>query len=72
MEIKTKYDIGQRVFYKGHYYVDEGTIVSINIKVGYKEDPIIISYCVNFIFFTYYSIKEEKLFPTKEELLKSL
>ena len=72
MDIKTKYDIGQRVFYKGHYYVDEGTIDSINIKVGYKEDPIIISYCVKFIFFTVHYINEKNLFLTKEELLKSL
>lgn len=74
MEITTKYEIGQRVFFMCDNHVCEGTIVSFRIGFGYWEGSTYpkVSYRVRNNFSSDYSIKEENLFLTKEELLKSL
>ena len=74
MDIKTKYEIGQRVFFMCDNRVCEGTIESFNIEFGYWEGSkyLKVSYCVRNKFSKDYSIKEGNLFLTKEELLKSL
>ena len=74
MEIKTKYDIGQRVFFMSDNRVCEGTIESFDIGFGYDNgtEYLDICYCVKTMFFTDFSVAEDKLFSTKEELLKSL
>ena len=71
MDIKTKYEIGQRVFFMSDNRVCEGTIEYFNIGFS-REKYMTISYCVKTMFFTDFSIAEDNLFLTKEELLKSL
>ena len=72
MDIKTKYDIGQSVFFMKDNKVETSAIRQIILDVWYNEDKNVkerISYCL----FSSSQIYEEKdLFPTKEELLKSL
>ena len=75
MEIKTKYEIGQRVFFMSDNRVCEGTIEYFDI--GFRQDisgekDMTISYCVKTMFFTDFSVAEDKLFLTKEELIESL
>ena len=75
MEIKTKYDIGQSVFFMSDNRVCQGVIESFNI--GFRqnisgEKYMTISYCVKTEFFTDFSVSEYKLFLTKEELIESL
>jgi hypothetical protein len=67
MTIKTKYDIGQEVWYKGHEEIFQDEISQIKVNID----------CLGEIHIDYELwgdvIKEEhQLFPTKEELLKSL
>ena len=74
MDIKTKYDIGHRVFFMSDNRVCEGTIEYFNIGFNQQisgEKYMTISYCVKTMFFTDFSVAEDKLFSTKEELLKS-
>ena len=74
MDIKTKYDLGQIVFFMSDNRVCEGTIESFDIGVGYDNGSkyLDIGYCVKNKFFTDIAINEKNLFLTKEELLKSL
>ena len=75
MEIKTKYDIGQSVFFMNDNRVYQGVIESFDIGFGQSisgKKYLTISYCVKTEFFTDLSVSEHKLFLTKEELLKSL
>ena len=74
MDIKTKYDIGQRVFFMSNKRVYEGTIEAFDIGVGYADGLkyLDIGYCVKNEHCTGFAINEENLFLTKEELLKSL
>ena len=72
MDIKTKYDIGQSVFFMDNNKVQEGTIDRIHIEVRYnggKDNKVRISYS---LFTTSKFYEDKELFPTKEELLKSL
>ena len=75
MEIKTKYDIGQRVFFMNDNRVCVGTIEWFDIGFSQRisgEKDMTISYCVKTMYFTDFSVAEDKLFPTKEELIESL
>ena len=80
MDIKTKYDIGQRVFFMSNNRVYEGIIKRIHIECQDEVDFVIspmgksvsVFYCVETPHFTDFSVAEYKLFPTKEDLLKSL
>ena len=72
MDIKTKYDLGQSVFYMDNNKVQEGKIDRIHIWVRYnggEDNKVRISYSL-FTTTKFYGDKE--LFLTKEELLKSL
>ena len=71
MDIKTKYEIGQRVFYMDNNKVKEGTIDRIHIDAQYNANynKVKISYR---LFTTAKFYEDNELFPTKEELLKSL
>lgn len=64
MTIETKYNIGQEVWvktYSGNVYC------SIITEIHIKQDGLIV------YSFPYFADRtEDKLFPTKEELLKSL
>ena len=71
MEIKTKYDPGQSVFHMDNNKVNESAIERISIEIRYKMDGITVKpFYRLFSKNTWY--EENELFPTKEELLKSL
>lgn len=63
MKIETKYDIGQEVWFMFQGKVQSGYIMSITIY----RDCVVYNMRANCL-----SFKESLLFPTKEELLKSL
>ena len=72
MDIKTKYDIGQSVFFMKDNKVETSAIRQITLDVWYNKDKNVkerISYC---LFSSSQFYEEKDLFPTKEELLKSL
>lgn len=72
MEIKTKYDLWQEVFFLHNNKVHSFQIDSISVRVialGGGEEEIEISYKLNGLT---NSFDESDLFATKEELLKSL
>lgn len=67
MTIETKYNIGDEVWYKGFEELFQDKISNIHINID----------CLHYTYMYYEffdgTIKEEcQLFPTKEELLKSL
>ena len=66
MKIETKYDIGQEVWYHIGSTIADGEILGIRISQG---NPIIYEVSV---MHTYCFMTEEDIFPTKEELIKSL
>lgn len=68
MKIETKYDIGQEVwfFYYGKIFKDIITH-RMTIAVGNQRDDVAIYRTRNFN-----NLTEYELFPTKEELIKSL
>ena len=80
MDFKTEYNLGQSVFFMSENRVYKGIIKGINIKCQDEVDFVIspmgenvsVSYCVETPHFTDVSVAEYKLFPTKEDLLKSL
>ena len=72
MEIKTKYDIGQRVFFMKDNKVETSAIRQIIIDVWYNRDKDIKERTSYGLFSTDRFYEEENLFLTKEELLKSL
>lgn len=74
MTIETKFDIGQEVWVKPTNYIAKGIIHAIDVSAR-MEYGIITRKCVSYdvridnCLFTFY---EHGIFPTKEELLKSL
>ena len=70
MTIETKYNIGDEVWFILGHKARQGKILEIVFnKVGYK----LIGYHYNVeIGLSHGSFNEPELFPTKEELLKSL
>ena len=76
MDIKTKYDIGQSVFYMDNNQVKESIInqilAEVRYRIGYKRKSI-IEVSVSYYLVDSNRLNEERyIFPTKEELLKSL
>ena len=76
MDIKTKYDLMQSVFYMDNNQVNESVInqilVEVRHRIGYKR-KFIIDMSVSYYLVDSNRLYEERyLFPTKEELLKSL
>ena len=76
MDIKTKYDLGQSVFYMNNNQVNESVInqifVEVRHRIGYKRNFIIDMSVSYFLVNSNLLYKERELFLTKEELLKSL
>ena len=72
MDIKIKYDLGQSVFYMNDNRVQNDSVHRILLEIDYDRDDNIRvkkGYYVS----DYAPMKREtELFPTKEELLKSL
>ena len=71
MDIKTKYDIGQSVFYMDSNRVKEDKIDRIHIDARYNAEDIKVRISYS-LFTTTKFYKDNELFLTKEELLKSL
>ena len=76
MDIKTKYDLGQSVFYLNNNQVKESVInqilVEVRHRIGYKRKFIIEMSASYYLVDSNLLYEEGKLFSTKEELLKSL
>lgn len=72
MTIKTKYNIGDRVWCNPFGAIQQAIIVASNVY--FDEFSKLICYTVKIIDEEerYYRLIERELFPTKEELLKSL
>ena len=66
MNIKTKYNIGDEVWFIFNYKPTQGKILGLTIY-----SPTYYFYTVS-ILHTSGTMNEKDLFPTKEELLKSL
>lgn len=71
MKIETKYDIGQEVFTHLRGLAEKGIVKSIHIRV-YRDKRVDIMYNIYSVTGGYSQKYENELFPTKEELLKSL
>ena len=66
MTIETKYNIGDEVWFMFNHKPTQGKILGLTVY-----SPTYYFYIVS-ILYTSGTIYEESLFPTKEELLKSL
>lgn len=69
MEIKTRYNIGDEVWWIKDNQIKSGIIDFILFKAT-PTQPFYLGYSVHDE--DYAGFKEHELFPTKEELLKSL
>ena len=74
MTIETKYNVGDEVWFASGGKEMEGYIeyLRINYECGRREECKVESYTVRGYNDILYVIYAENLFPTKEELLKSL
>ena len=70
MTIETKYNIGDEVWFQTLGVNYKAEIINIRVDVFSNKEPIIhyILHSNGYL----YERHEEELFPTKEELLKSL
>ena len=71
MKIETKYDIGHEVWCLLDHSLAQGKISKISIDVDGHGEYIDVSYFVKSVMVNGW-ICEKYIFPTKEELLKSL
>ena len=76
MDIKTKYELRQSVFYMNNNQVKESVInqilAEVRYRIGYKRKVYIDMSVSYYLLDSNLLYEEGKLFPTKEELLKSL
>ena len=72
MDIKTKYDLGQSVFFMKDNKVATSAIKQISPDVWYNKDNEIRMRIRYYLFSGDHDYEEDNLFLTKEELLKSL
>ena len=70
MKIETKYDIGQEVWFRSLEYNKRATIYGI-AAIIFSDNDLSIRYDLS-RHGNFYEKSEHELFPTKEELLKSL
>lgn len=71
MEIKTKYNIGDEVWISHKSRIHNGIVDFISIDVT-KENTMTVYYHIDEANGISCTFEEQQLFPTKEELLKSL
>ena len=71
MKIETKYDIGHEVWCLLDHSLAQGKISKISIDVDGNGEYIDVSYFVKSVMVNGW-ICEKYIFPTKEELIKSL
>lgn len=70
MEIRTKYNIGDEVWFQTLGINYKAKVMEIRMRI-FSDNDIIINYSLERSGY-YYERNEDDLFPTKEELLKSL
>lgn len=71
MTIETKYNVGDEVWFMDDNKPTKGIVVKLDIDVSRKGDWYIEHYKVEAKGFIHFKVGQS-LFPTKEELLKSL
>ena len=69
MTIETKYNIGDEVWFQDHEQPLSREIVGIETEIYAKKSLVKYVFCEDGFA---YEIYEQDLFPTKEELIKSL
>ena len=69
MTIGTKYNIGDEVWFRTLKFNKKAKVIGVTINL--REDGVIIEYGLERKGY-YYQRRESDLFPTKEELIKSL
>jgi hypothetical protein len=69
MTIETKYNIGDEVWFRTLKFNVKARVIGVTINL--REDGVIMEYGLERKGY-YYQKREIDLFPTKEELLKSL
>ena len=67
MEIKTKYNLGDKVWWKNSVRTHKGVVTSVNFRNDRSCPQGVIYYEIDGHLTEFY---EENLFPTEEELLK--
>ena len=73
MTIETKYNIGDKVWFIDDNKVKSATIITIGVFVERDMNSQYVSNSVQYNLYDFpYPYIENQLFPTKEELLKSL
>ena len=72
MDIKTKYDLGQSVFFMKDNKVATSSIKQISIDVWYNKNNEIRMRIHYYLFSVDQFYEEDNLFLTKEELIESL
>lgn len=70
MKIETKFNVDDSIFFIKNGKVEQSKITDIRIDVN--KNDINIEYLIGNSAFNYDICKEELLFSTKEELIKSL
>lgn len=70
MNIETRYNINNTVYFLHNNKVWEGTVKKITITV--ENNSTVISYKVQYSDWKYKSLKESQAYSTKQELLNSL
>ena len=70
MTIETKYNIGDEVWFQTLGINYKAKVMEIRMRI-FSDNDIIINYSLERSGY-YYERNEDELFPTKEELLKSL
>ena len=71
MTIETKYNIGDEVWFMDKNMPTKGVVVKLDVDIARSGDWYIEHYKVEVVGFIYCKIGQH-LFPTKEELIKSL
>lgn len=74
MEIKPKFNIGDKVLYLKDNKIQSDRIVTIVTRTDTKQTSIWYGFTEETVWnkFDFANIREDELFKTKEELLKSL
>ena len=69
MDVSTKYDIGDEVFFMSNNMVARQTVTGVAISIANAGDEAKITYHLHY---GDTRVEENKLFKTKKELLESL
>ena len=74
MEIRTKFELGQRVFFIQLGAIEEVEIKEISLTISYRgeEKYIEIRYLVRDKFYASHNIDEKELFLSKADILNAL